>query len=104
MNRKAFELTISTLILFILGILVLIALYLALTGGFERFKSATEPFEDVAQATAVKQSCSIACQNNIKLSFCCDKREIDGKEIKCDDKRLEVSCPEITCEANFCSP
>jgi hypothetical protein len=102
MNKKAFELTISTLVLFILGILILIALYLAVSGGFEKFKSTTDPFTDTAQASATKQGCSLACSNSDKLTFCCEEYEIDSKKVKCEDKRLEVSCPAITCEANFC--
>mgnify|MGYP001374508748 CR=1 FL=1 len=104
MNKKAFELTISTLVLFILGILVLIALYLAVTGGFEKFKSSTKPFTDTAQSSAVKQGCSIACSSSDKLTYCCEEYTIDEKKVKCNDTRLEVPCPAITCEANFCSP
>lgn len=103
MNRKAFELAISTLILLILGVALLIAVIYALTGGFEKLNSATEPFTDTSQVTAVKQTCENACQNNIKMIYCCSEYEIDKEKIKCADNRLEVPCPAITCEPEFCN-
>ena len=104
MNRKAIELAISTLILLILGILVLIGIILAVTGGFNRFKSATEPFTDVTASSAIKQACSIACDQKDKLTYCCKEYKINEETIFCSDKRLEVSCQSLTCEPWFCNP
>lgn len=102
MDKKAFELAISTLILILIGVLVLIAVAYALTDGFKKFRSATETFTDLSQTNAVKQTCQDACQNNIKLIYCCSEYGIDSETVKCNDTRLEVPCPAITCEPAFC--
>ena len=92
MNKKAFELAISTLVIIILGILILIAIIIAVTGGFDSLKSATAPFTDTTTATAVKQACQNACNDNSKLIYCCSAYSIDGKDVKCADSRLELGC------------
>lgn len=101
-NKKAFEMTISTLILLILGVVILLALILAVTGGIDRFKSSTKPFLDSAEGTAIKAACQQACNEENKLVYCCQKYEFDNKEITCLDPRLELDCT-LTCEADFCS-
>jgi hypothetical protein len=99
MNKKAFELAISTLIIIILGILVLIAIIIAVTGGFDRFRETTSPFTDTTTAQAVTQSCKNACQDGIKLIYCCSEYEIDSQPINCTDPRLEINC-QLDC-SNF---
>lgn len=100
-SKKAFELSISVLIMIVLGVAILIGLIYALTGGFKSFQSSTEPFFDTTESTAIKQACSLACDNEDKLTFCCKEYEIDNTEIKCDDSRLEISCS-FGCEAVSC--
>lgn len=103
LNRKAFELAISTLILLILGILVLIGIVYAVTDGFKNFKSSSQPFLDTTQSSSVKQACELACQNSDKLSYCCNEYEINKQKIKCSDSRLEVSCG-LSCQDYDCGP
>ena len=103
LNRKAFELAISTLILIILGIFVLIGIIYAVTNGFETFKSSTDPFLDTTQSSAVKQACSLACQSQDKLTYCCREYKIGETNITCTDDRLEVSC-ELNCQNYNCLP
>jgi len=92
MNHKAFELAISTLVVIILGILVLVAVIIAVNGGFESFKSATDPFTDTTQATAVKTACQNSCQQESKIIYCCAEYEIDSNPINCTDSRLDLGC------------
>ena len=99
MNRKAFELSISMLILLILGVLVLIGVTIFLTKGFGYFDSSSKPFLDTTQSSSIKQACSLACSQSDKLTFCCKEYEIDENKIKCQDNRLEVNC-ELDC-TNF---
>lgn len=101
MNRKAFELSISAIVIIILGVLVLIGLALFLTGGFKNLKSSTEPFLDTTQSSSVKQACELACQSQDKLTYCCKEYNIDNQKIICTDNRLEVSC-ELSCENYNC--
>jgi hypothetical protein len=103
MNKKALEMAISTLILIALGIVLLILIYFAITGGFKKFKSSTDPFLDTSEATAVRDACSLACTNKVKIAYCCTEHKINNNPIKCFDSRLEVSCPEIVCEEGFCN-
>ena len=92
MDRKAIELAISTFILIVLGILVLIGLIYAITDGFKSFKSSTEPFLDTTQSSSIKQACSLACQSEDKITFCCREYDLENEKIKCFDSRLEISC------------
>lgn len=102
-NRRGFELAISTLVIIVLGIFVLIGLVYAITGGLETFKSSSEPFLDTTQASSVKQACQLACQNQDKLTFCCNEYEASNQQLKCSDSRLEIDC-EFSCENYECSP
>jgi hypothetical protein len=101
MNKKAFELTISTLILIILGVLVLIAIIMVVTGGFERFKGTTDAFTDSQEAAAVKQNCLNACQQESRIIYCCSEYEIDNRPVNCTDQRLELGC-QLNCDDFEC--
>jgi len=100
MNKKGIELAISTLIIIILGVVLLIAIILAVTGGFDRFKSATDPLLETTGNAAIKIACNLACENVDRLSFCCGEEDA----ILCDDLRLEIDCPKIDCTGYECNP
>ncbi|MCA9485452.1 MAG: hypothetical protein KC506_01255 [Nanoarchaeota archaeon] len=93
--------TISTLILMILGVILLVAIVIALTGGLDRFKSTSEPFLDTSQGTAIKAACQDACNQENKLVYCCQKYDFNNQEITCQDSRLELDCS-LECEPEFC--
>ena len=99
MNKKAFELAISTLVLIVSCVLILTGLTYVVTDGFKTFRQSTKPFLDTTQASSVKQACSLACSNQDKLTFCCREYDIDDMKIKCADERLALNC-NIDC-ANF---
>lgn len=92
MNKKAFEMTISTVVLMVLAVVLLIGLVLFLTNGFNIFRSSTDPFLDTTQSSSVKQACLLACHSEDKLTYCCKEYDIDEQEISCDDERLELDC------------
>lgn len=100
MNKKAFELAISTLVLIILGIVILIAVIIAVTGGFDRFNQTTNPFTDTTTATAITQACKGACEQSSKIIYCCSQYEIDNKAVNCTDKRLDLGGCQLDC-TNF---
>jgi len=102
-NKKGLELAISTLVMIIIGIVVLVAIILAVSGGFENLKSTTDPFLDTTQSSSVKQACTFACENADKLTFCCNEYEVDGEKIGCSDSRLEANCPANFCEGFVCN-
>ncbi|MBS3076988.1 hypothetical protein J4233_01820 [Candidatus Pacearchaeota archaeon] len=97
MNKKAFEMAISTLIIIILGILVLIAIIYAVTGGFKQFQQTTDPFTDTATSAAVTQACQSACEQQSKIIYCCSEYEIDNVKIKCNDPRLNLQGCALAC-------
>ena len=103
MNRKGIELAISTLIIMAIGIALLVVLIIALTGGFTSLKSATAPFGATVEASAVREACNVACSTGNRITYCCDKFQISGEEVKCSDERLELSCG-LTCEGFSCNP
>ncbi len=100
MNKKGFELAISTLILMIIGILVLIGLIIALNGGFDRFNKNTESIFDSTEGSAAKQACELSCAAEDLLGYCCNEYEISGKEYSCLDvpgNECELSCAAVSC-------
>ena len=104
MDKKAFDLAISTLILIILGILVLIGITYFLTDGFSTLRSSIKPFLDTTTATSIKTACSLACDNSDKISFCCNNFTLQKETIKCTDSRLEIECNNINCDKFNCNP
>ena len=101
-NKKGIELAISTLILIVLGVLILIGLVYAVTRGFDIFQSSTEPFVSTTEVSAVREACSLACVQEDKITFCCEKFKVQGSDIKCSDARLEIDCV-LSCEDLSCS-
>lgn len=99
-NKKGFELAISTLILIVLGILVLIALILAFTGGWQKFLNTIKGYSG-SEIDSVVKICQNQCSMEQSYSFCCEDKQLKGEKIKCLDDRLDVEC-EINCE-NVCS-
>ncbi|HLC31733.1 MAG TPA: hypothetical protein VJK51_03620 [Candidatus Nanoarchaeia archaeon] len=97
MNRKGFELAISTLVVFIIAVVVMIGLIIVVKGGFEKLGRVTEPVFDVAAAGAVKGACELACVNVDRLSYCCTNFTVGSEVVYCFDSRLGVSCS-LDCE------
>jgi hypothetical protein len=101
LNKKGFELTISTLILIVLGVIVLVALVIALTGGLDRLNTSTEPFLDTAEGVGIRAACKEACNLENKLVYCCETYDFKDETISCQDSRLDIDCT-LECETNFC--
>jgi len=103
MNSKAIQLAISTLVLFIIGSAVLIGIVILLTGGFKSFKESTDPFLDSSLSASIRQACQLACDQQIRLSFCCEEYDVDDEIIKCTDQRLDLECS-LDCTDFECGP
>lgn len=102
MDKKGFELAISTIVLLVIGLAVLIALILLLQRGIGGFNSGTEPFLENAEASAVKSACQLACNTENSFTYCCGNFTVSNEEIRCDDSRLGVSCSKLNCAAVSC--
>jgi hypothetical protein len=101
-DKKGFELAISTVVIFVLGLLVLAGLIYAVNGGFKKFKGGSDPLLNSAEASAVRQACKLSCNSNDKISYCCKNVSIQGMTLKCDDSKLDLGC-EINCKDFSCS-
>ena len=106
-NKKAQGLSITTIILIVLGVFVLVALIFGFTQGWSGIKGFINPGNNLND---VLTQCNIACTTDDTYNYCTDKREvkIDG-EIKhtrsCDGlkklsgnpygiKDCNIQCPE----------
>ncbi len=102
-NKKGFELSITAIVLIILGLLVLVVLIYGFTFGWNVFWNKIIGYsggKDNVQA--VISSCELACSGNNKYDYCELKRKIiensEEKEVTCsnlEDTRL--NCPNIFC-------
>ena len=92
MNKKGFELAISTLILLILGVVLLAGLVYLVTDGFEKFRGIYEPPLSTVVSSVFKESCRVACEGEDKISYCCNSYDYKKDKIYCHDERLELEC------------
>jgi len=113
MNKKGQGLSITTIILIILGLVVLIFLILGFTRGFDFLfgKFDVAPGQDLE---AVAQSCNIAAQGNLRIDFCTFKEvKFQGKNefVNCFDSKLagsitashNINCNGLPDEKAFCA-
>ena len=84
-NKKAQGMSITTIILIILGLMVLVVLILGFTMGWANIKEFIAPSSNVDK---IAQQCSIACSTNQKFAFCSEKRELKSA----DEKLEDVTC------------
>ena len=90
-NKKAMQLTISTLILFILGFVVLIGLISILVMGWNDFKIQTGAIlgSDVARA---QKNCKIQCELGNGYDYCCELKKVNDEDLKCVEDLLKTDC------------
>lgn len=101
MNRKGFELALSTLILIILGVVLLIGLIFVLTGGVTRFQGTTDPLLNGNELSGVREACRLACVQDDWNTYCCSNFTVSESTLTCSDERLGVSCGNL-CARSTC--
>ncbi len=84
-NKKAQELSVTTIILIVLGLVILVILILGFTAGWNNIKEWISPLNNVG--TLVNQ-CKIACSTDQQYDYCYLKRELKSKE----EKSKDVTC------------
>jgi len=84
-NKKAQGLSITTIILIILGVIVLVMLIVGFTMGWGGIRDWIAPSNNVQQ---IVSQCEIACATGGKYDFCFAKRDLKSE----DEKLEEVSC------------
>jgi hypothetical protein len=92
-NKKAQELSITTLILIVLGVIILVLLVLGFTKGWDFIfgKFDLLPGQNLE---AVAQSCKVSAQSGLKIDYCGFKKiKLDSKTeyVNCLDDRLQGS-------------
>lgn len=107
-NKKGQGMSISTIILLILGLVILVILILGFTIGWNKMA----PWISTNNVDTIKTSCETACSTGGTYDFCSLKRDIkDGTNDKfkatCNDLLTNVTlkarnygvedCPAITC-------
>lgn len=101
MNRRGFELAISTLIVIVLSVFILIALVYVFSDGFKRFQGSTQPLSESGASSAVREGCRLACTNGDRFSYCCRNVTLGTDITKCSDPRFELECS-LTCDGYQC--
>jgi len=78
-NRRGQGMSISTIILLILGVVVLVVLVLGFSVGWNKIL----PFVSQDNVNAITQQCNIACTTNDAFNFCNQTRDLtaSGKTI-----------------------
>jgi len=77
MNKKGQEMSVTAIILIILGLIVLVVLILGFTVGWSQIKEWIIPGNNVKSIT---DSCKIACGTDQKYAYCFEKKELKSKE------------------------
>ena len=106
-NKKAQGMSVTTIILIVLGLIVLVILILGFSLGWANLKEYIAPSSNV---DSIVQQCSIACSTNQKYAFCTEKRDLKSKEgnlleVTCNGLSLKESvygvseCGAVQCEA-----
>lgn len=92
MSRKAQELSITTLVLIVLGVVILVLLILGFTQGWDWIISKFSILPGQSLET-VAQSCNIAAQGGLAIDFCSFKKvKVDGRNeyVNCKDSRIQA--------------
>lgn len=85
MNKRGQELSVTTIILIVIGLLVLVLLIIGFTIGWKKIFPWIKPTNNVKD---IADQCKISCSINSKYDFCTVKREL-----RAEDKTLqEINC------------
>ena len=106
MKKKAQNLSVTTIILIIIGLVVLVILIMGFTMGWGKLKEWIIPSNNVK---AIVDQCNIACSTDQKYSYCFEKRNLKSEDenlegVTCYSLAKEKpvyginSCPSINCE------
>jgi hypothetical protein len=86
-NKKGQGMSISTIILLILGLVILVVLILGFVLGWNKIL----PWISSNNVDTIKTSCETACSINGQYDFCSVKRDVnDG-----DNKKFSATCQEL---------
>ncbi len=99
LNKRGQGLSITTLILIILGVLILVILILGFTLGWSKIFPFISPSNNVKDAV---DKCNLACQTDSKFDFCTTKRDVKVEQaIGTLGTKFSGSCNELSYVASL---
>jgi hypothetical protein len=93
-DKKGQDLSTTTIILIVLGVVILVILILGFSTGWSSFKNLISP----TNVDSIIQDCSTACATDQKFSFCSAQRAFRVNEDKVD---IKTSCAVLASSTNF---
>ena len=111
MNKKGAEMTISTLVIIVLGLIVLVVIALGFGMGWSSLWGKLSGYFSTVNVDSIKSSCEYSCNTQASFSYCCEVKElryekgVDPILITCDSNsgRLNMDpCGDVTCNENVC--
>lgn len=94
MDKRGIEITISTVILLILGLLVLGIMIFLITSSSNSFMENVKSFFSYSNVDSVVNSCNMLAGSEITYKYCCEKNlvkyYVDGEK-----EKSELSCFEL---------
>ena len=94
MNKKGQELSTTTIILLVLGVLILVVLIIGFSTKWTAFKNLISP----TNVDNMVEDCNTACGLNSKYSFCSAERLLRVNE---DKLEIKTSCAVLAEDSNF---
>jgi hypothetical protein len=101
MNKKGFDISISTIVIIVISIVVLAGLVFLFTKGFGLWKTGIDPIGNSASRSAVIEACNLACTTEDLITFCCEIFSVNEGKILCTDSSLGIDCS-LSCAAVSC--
>ena len=102
-NKRGQELSITTLILIIIGIVVLVLVIAGFTVGFGNLRERLGFIAGGSTVDSFAESCRISVATNAEFSFCLDFKRVrfeSGAELlNCQDSRVNLDTA-ITCDGD----
>lgn len=91
-NRRGQGMSISTIILLILGVIILVVLVLGFSVGWNKIL----PFVSQDNVNTVSQQCNVACTTNDIYSFCTKSNDLTA-----NGSTVKGSCYDFSTNASF---
>ncbi len=101
MVKRGQELSITTLILIVIGIVVLVLIVIGFTGGFGTLADKFTNLGGGSNVQSVLQACTIACNTQAVYDYCQLKRTVNFgadttiPEAKANKGKLTLTCGEL---------
>jgi hypothetical protein len=96
-NKKGQDLSTSTIILLILGVVVLVVLVLGFTIGWEKIA----PWLSSDNVNTIVNQCQIACTTSDVYGYCTMERTLKTSGLPGDAKEVKNSCKFFADDSNY---